>query len=319
MMKNIFIIFIGIFVSTFVLANERDDIITQYKETAVMAKKACKSISGSIQNIMILGGVATVSSSIGTVSAGIATVAGFQKIEEDRKVLDFTLELENIEKMNEKQFLAWLERLGELQAMEKAVQAKKDRCDAKKRSETLGNIRTIGDFVAGGTSAISAGTTIGAVVSVNFDDLKKNMKDCEKYAKEISKIKTDLMGIDLSDPMIPEMDRIVSRCRNFNLENIDGVKTALTIAGIVSIAGTGTGIAGGIFSNTAVQLEKQGALGSISVNDTERVGTKEYNDAANILSAVTTATSLTSGLLSGIPLINLNKNLETAKSCESAF
>ena len=318
-MKKIFIIFIAIFMPFVAFSDEREDILTEYKQTVAIAKKVCGNIVESIQNIMVLGGVATVSSGIGTVSAGIATIAGFKKIEEDRKTLNFALELERINDMSDKEFLAWLGWLGEMQKLEEAVQMKKNKCDAQKRSETLGNIRTIGDFVAGGTSAISAGTTIGAVVAVDFDKLKKDIMNCEKYAKEILKIKTKLMGVDLSDPMLPEMNRIILRCRNFNLANIDGVKTALTIAGIVSVAGTGTGIAGGIFSHTAVQMEKEGALGAVSIKDTDRVGTKEYNDAANILSAVTTATSLTSGLLSGVPLINLNKNLDIAKDCEAAF
>jgi hypothetical protein len=316
-MKKLKLFLSIILISTFAFADERDDLMAEYSRTKSEMKTVCSNISEPIKKIMILGGVSTVSSGVGTLSAGTATVAGVIKAEKDEDIIDWARELEAVKQMNDKQFLAWLGYIGEKADQEERKKHLQDQITkGQKESQTLGTVRTVGDFVAGGTSAVSAATTIGAVVTVDFKQLKADMKTCDEYTDKLATIRTHFMGISLEDSILPEINNIISKCKNFNTDNIDGVKTALTIAGVTSVVGTGTGIAGGIISNKAVQEEKAGKFGALEI---EKGGTKEYNTAANILSGVTTATSLSSALLSGIPLINLNKNLKSAQDCEGAF
>lgn len=298
-------------------ADERDDLMAEYSRTKSEMKSVCSNISEPIKKIMILGGVSTVSSSVGTLSAGTATVAGVIKADKDKDIMYWDRELAAVQQMTGEQFLGWLEYIGEKADQEQREKQLQDKITkGKKQSQTLGTVRTVGDFVAGGTSAISAGTTIGAVVTVDFKQLKDDMKKCDAYTDKLATLRTQFMGVSMEDPILPEINNIISKCKNFNTDNIDGVKTALTIAGVTSVVGTGTGIAGGIISNKAVQEEKAGKFGALEI---DKGGTKEYNTAANILSGVTTVTSLSSALLSGIPLINLNKNLQAAQDCEDAF
>ena len=320
-MKKILTISVLLITSSFAWADERDDIMERYQDVRAKAESACKDISDPIGNIMKMAGISTISSGVGTVAAGTATVAGMIKAKKDEDIIDWTKLLKMVQQADGKQLVAILTWIGdkaeEEQRNKAAEKLQADIDAAKKKSQTLGKVRTVGDFVAGGTSAISAGTAIGTVATVDFDELKKNMQNCMKYSREIQSLQTLLMGYDMNDPVIDEMGKIVDNCNGFDTKNIDTVKTTLTIAGVTSVVGTGTGIAGGIISNKAVKMEQN--AGVYGANSGKDGGTKEYNTAANVLSGVTTATSLGSALLSGLPLIGLSKNAEIARDCSRAF
>jgi hypothetical protein len=185
---------------------------------------------------------------------------------------------------------------------------------ARETSQALGTARTISSFVGGGANVVSAGLSLGASFSVDFDQLKDDMLVCEAKAEEIEAIRLQLMGEEMGHPLAAEMDRIVQACQGFNIDNIDVVRRNLVIGGVVSAVGAGTGIAGGIISHRAVSAEKEAFA-----EDKDASHLRDQNMASNVLAGVTAGASLAAGLLTGIPLVNLNRNAEVAKRCAEAF
>jgi hypothetical protein len=280
------------------------EIKERYETSKAAAQSACGAISKQIDTIKLIAGISTVSSGIGTLAAGTALVTGLVKSSTDKKIR----KLEDMDDYELYQYAL------ELEKEHKTLDEEKEKL--KKKSGALGAARTVGSFVAGGTSAVAAATSFAGAISVDYNKLKRDMRDCEKHAANIRGQRNELIDIAPSDPLISEMAGIYDKCRGFDTGNIDTIKTTLTIGGIVSTVGAGTGIAGGIVSHKAGRLEKAGASATKS---NKQGGTAGYNKAANILAGVTAATSAGSALLTGLPLIALAKNAKIAGECRAAL
>jgi hypothetical protein len=278
-----------------------------------------------MHTIATLAGISTGASALGTLSAGAALTTGLIKRGVDKKIVQRQETLQRLHELNDSKEEITNSKAEEIAETVRALMNAESNRELsadqialekdKKTSANLGTARTVTSFVAGGTSAVASGTAFAGAFAVDYNKLKSDMRDCEKNAAVIGSYRSQLAELEPNAPELSDMDAIVSSCRGFNYSNIDTVKNTLTAGGIVSAVGTGTGIAGGIVSLKAGQKEKAGA----SAMDKGPNGTKNLNLAANILAGVTTATSASSALLTGIPLIEFTKNLDKAKDCAGKF
>jgi hypothetical protein len=238
------------------------------------------------------------------------------KLANDKKIGAMSVEIERIRELtlNQDELESAVDN-GELaELLDKMDSVKAELAAAQKKSNTLGTVRTVGSFVAGGTSVVSAATSfVGAGA---LDKLVKDMNACDSYVREIKSQRAELEFVAASDPALEQMDRVIDGCSGLNSRNISDIKSKLTASGIVSAVGAATGIAGGVTSLMAGKREKNGALAAASGKDG---GTKELNMASNVLAVATTATSLGSAVIGGVTLADLMKNGEVAEKCKAAF
>ena len=228
----------------------------------------------------------------------MATVFGFMKMNLGRTVLKIPTE-EDGRKIQDR--IVATNQSAKLSVPENTVDK-----GPNKQSQTFGNIRTAGAFVAG------AGGTVGAITSFSgtktLDDLILNMNACDFHIQDIKKLKDELSFAEPDDSTLSEMNRVIENCKGMSSKNIAEVKSKLRAAGILSIVGAAAGITGGITSAAAVSQEKQKSQDA-----------KKLNMAANISSGVATAGNLGGAILSGATLSGLNKNSAVAKACAGAF
>lgn len=192
----------------------------------------------------------------------------------------------------------------------------------EQKSKTLGNI-TIG-LLAGATvtSAVSTATSFSA--TGNVKDLIDAMNKCFDKVNELkeyqSAMKAEYEGSNNTevsfDNYVSENysfkqgSAIVNTCSkdNFDMDAMEAVKKNMVASGITSAVGIGTAAAG---TTTA----------TLSNLNKEKLAEKKkgLNIATSILAGVTTGTSATSTVTSGIAMSKLNKNVDNFKNCDEAL
>ncbi|MBR1544929.1 MAG: hypothetical protein IJ638_03235, partial [Alphaproteobacteria bacterium] len=187
---------------------------------------------------------------------------------------------------------------------------------ASKTADTklLGNIRT--GLMAGATvtSAVSTGTSIGAVLSAT--KLAEKMSDCNNALKDLklAKATAEAEELEASDPAMSKAGEILSACTGYDEGNIKSLKNLATANAVVSGIGTATAGAGTITSAMANSKK-------VRDDDSESGKKKEknLNLASNILAGVTTGTSGASTALSAVQISKAKKDSDMAEKCEKAL
>ncbi|MDR2099119.1 MAG: hypothetical protein LBO78_03815, partial [Rickettsiales bacterium] len=164
------------------------EIKSRYVFSQQKAREFCTGLSGKIDQVKIMAGISTAASGVGTLAAGTALVTGVMKANLDKSIaknksgVDTILEIresggitpENISKVR--------------QALQEISDAKNELgtelSPEQKKSAKLGTVRTVGSFVAGGTSAASAVTSF-----IGMDQLDKLASDMDECSTAISEIK----------------------------------------------------------------------------------------------------------------------------------
>jgi hypothetical protein len=297
------------------------EIKARYNVSYNKARDFCSGLSDGLKQVKIMTGISVGASAVGTVAGGTAAVTGVMKAYNDKKISELEFKQNDLAKfmVMSPEDLEKAVKDGSLSLSVQAVNEQIDGLDkeleaAKKTSQNLGTARTVGNFVAGGTSVVSAATSFGG--SKGLDELEKNMNLCAAYIMEIDREQTELAFAAPTDPDVQKMLKIVSSCSGLNSNNIADIKKKLSVSGVISVVGAVAGISGGITSAVAGGKEKVGA----SATDTTRDdNTKGLNIASNVMAGVTAATSLTSAVIGGITLAGLNKNSDIADKCRDVF
>ena len=290
-----------------------DDITIRYNKSLDNAKAYCTGLTGKIDQVKLMAGIGIGAGGVGTIAGGAAVITGIMKSKTDDEIAKIEEEMEN-SKLTEEQIAAMSaqEHLKRLQEIDDYLKAKSEQIAEKKnKSQTLGNIRTAGAFVAGAGGVAGAATSFtGANL---LDTLIKDIDACNSSVAEIEKQTTELRLESPDDPAIAQMNKITEACKGLNSKNIAEVKKAMFASGVVSAVGAAAGITGGITSAIAVSKEKNGA------SATADGGTKGLNMAANISSGVAAVGNLGGAILSGVVLGGLITNGETAAKCKEVF
>jgi hypothetical protein len=245
--------------------------------------------------IKLLAGISTGVSAGGTLAGGAALITGIMKNRVD-------LTIEKLESSN------LLELYDQAANLEKQTQ---ELATAKKKSQTLGNVRT---GMLGVTTATSAASAITAGFSAkNFDELIGRMTACNKEIADLEQRKTQMQfdGMEGSEDYA-KIDALIANCKKFDIKNMTAIKKQMTISGIVSAIGGATALTGTITSAVAASKEKKSATMA-------EAGTKGLNLAANISAGVATAASGASLILGAVALAKLNQDADNAENCEKVF
>ena len=290
------------------------------------ALEACRSLDDGMRSLLILTGV-TVGAGVVGVGAGAAgAVTGFMQTAEDRD--NFVALMANQEGISEVLtvreerfdasigqmednmtpdlavqqeadvlFFEGLQRAASPQDRVRFIAANTDRADMElvsQRSQVLGQVATVSTFAAGGANVIAAGTAITARVTADFDQIRQDMGDCEAFARQV-----------VTDP------NVLRSCQGFNAQNIDVIRNNLAIAGVVSVLGGAAGIYGGVRSMHANQIDP--------TTEVEAAVREHLQMHRNVAAIVSGGAGLVSGLVTGVPLINMQRNARIARDCIMAL
>ncbi len=278
-------------------------------------RSECSGIKSNIDTIFGLTVATTVSSGLGTAAAGGALAVGLVKSSTDKKIEENNELLEAFKKASasgkEEDIASFESKIDEInELITDGTQEK-----LNKKSKTLGNVRT--GLMAGATvtSAVSTGTSVGAVM--NASKLAEKMSSCNKKLSELQIAKNTLVAIleDEQEPaVVATAQNILSVCTGFDEDNIKTLKTRMTASAVVSGIGTATAGAGTV---TSLMANKD----SVRNDDSEAGKKKEkkLNIASNILAGVTMGTSATSTVLSATSISKAKKDSEMAEKCERAL
>ena len=317
-MKKIFASVFAIFLMWGACADDNaavNEIISRYNASLGKAKASCAGLSEQIDKVKLMAGIGIGAGAVGTIAGGTALATGIMKSQVDDDIQKYLKQQDDLDNILKSKDLSNPGSLVELRNALNALNTQSDKMltDAKNKSQTLGNIRTGGAFVAGAGGAVGAATSFSGTALL--DKLAGDIDMCNSYVAEIEKQTTELRLESPDDPAIAGMSKIVESCKGLNSKNIADVKSKLTAGGILSVVGAAAGITGGITSAIAVSKEKAGAS---ATTDGEN-GTKGLNMAANISSGVAAAGNLGGAILSGVVLSGFMKNGEIAEKCKNAF
>jgi hypothetical protein len=313
------------------------EIMDKYAPVYERAKGSCQSLPEQLKSVKIMAGVGIGAGVVGLAGGATGATAGLLKAGTDSLMTKLETDYSGIEVsdevVNKFQELAkmpaeeLIKQIREDQKLKEILQNYKKYSDeteegakreilgkivndaklyatAKKMSDGLGNIRTAGSFV-GGAGGVG-GAVAGFGGAAKLDDLIVAMETCATETKKIEDLKMELTFADPGNPALAEMTKIAENCRGLNTKNIEDIRAKFKTAGIISIVGAATGIAGGVASMAAKDKDKENRG-----NNT--------NTASTVLSGVSGAAGGVTAVLSGIVLSGLNKNSEIADKCTSAF
>lgn len=311
---------ISVFVLGFVMLSEIDvraDVaaaLSNLNTKIAAVQESCSGIKQNFDTIFGLSVGTAVSSGVGTLAAGSALGVGIAKANIDKKIEEKESELELIKSRTEnlssdpEEFKKQLEEI--LPQLAKDYEKVRQEIDEKtKKSKQLGHART--GLMAGATvtSAVSTGTSVGAVITA------------DKLAKKIEKCNADLQVLKIAKGKLEaeggkseQAENIIKNCTGYDKANITALKNLATANAVVSGVGTATALTGTITSAFANTDKVR--------NDNSEKGKKKeknLNLVSNIFAGITTGTSAASTGLSAAQIMKAKKDSEMAAKCESAL
>ena len=178
-----------------------------------------------------------------------------------------------------------------------------------KKSKTLGHARTGLMAGATATSAISTGTSVGAIVSA--DQLVKKIEKCNA---DLQKLKIAKGQLEAEGGKSEQAEIIIKNCTGYDKANVTTLKNLATANAVVSGVGTATALTGTITSAIA-NTDKTRNDNSVSGKKKE----KNLNLVSNIFAGITAGTSATSTGLSAVQISKAKKDSEMASRCENVL
>ena len=316
------------------------EIKTRYGQSYNSAMNFCTRLPAQVNGAKVAAGVSLGTSIVGTLAGGAALTTGIMKMGKDKEIGELYDSMEEHRSMaagglpvnttpaEADAYVAAAEKFISMSQAERdglkeandlikiaygmKIMYERDMekmQELSQKSATLGTVRTVGNFVAGGAGAASA---ISAFVGAGqFDALIKDMNACDSHVRDIRGQREELAAVAPADVALAQMDDIIDACAGLNSKNIADVKNKLVATGIISSISGAAGLVGGVTSAIAGAKENKGAIGSRD--------TKGLNMASTVLAGVTTGTALTSTVISGVMLSDLMKNGKVAEACASAF
>ncbi len=292
--------------------------VSNVNQKVAAVQSSCSGIKQNFDAIFGLSVATVTSSAIGTVASGAAVGVGIAKANLDKKIEEKEDKLGILKSRTEnlsddpeelkRQIAEILPQLDEDYA--KLQEQLKQEIDKEtKKSKTLGHVRTGLMVGATATSAISTGTSVGAVVTA------------DKLAKQIEQCNADLKALKIANGQLTaeggksgQAETILANCTGYDKANITTLKNLATANAVVSGVGTATAITGTITSAIA-NTDKTRNDNSVRGKKKE----KNLNLVSNIFAGITAGTSATSTGLSAAQIAKAKKDSEMAAKCESVL
>ncbi|MBR1545123.1 MAG: hypothetical protein IJ638_04225, partial [Alphaproteobacteria bacterium] len=186
-------------------------------------QNVCSGIKSNLDTIFGLSVATTVSSGLGTVAAGSALAVGILKAKNDKKEEDLIAMIDDYKTEPTKEKSQKI-REGFKNLRDQILGVDEEISVLEKKSKTLGNVRTGLMAGATATSAVSTGTSIGAVLSAT--KLAEKMSDCNNALKDLklAKATAEAEELEASDPAMSKAGEILSVCTGYDEGNIKSLK-----------------------------------------------------------------------------------------------
>ena len=287
-----------------------NSIISNLNTKISAVQESCSGIKKDFDTIFGLSVGTAVSSGLGTLAAGSALAVGIVKAKEDEKIEKLELIKSRTESLSNdpeelKKQIA--EILPQLNADYVNIQKKIN--EATDKSKQLGHARTGLMAGATATSAVSTGTSVGAVITA------------DKLAQKIEKCNADLQALKIAKGKLEaeggkseQAENIIKNCTGYDKGNITALKNLATANAVLSGVGTATALTGTITSAIANTDKVR--------NDNSEKGKKKeknLNLVSNVFAGITTGTSVASTGLSVAQITKAKKDSEMAEKCEGVL
>jgi len=196
-----------------------------------------------------------------------------------------------------------------------SAKSKKDGVNSNKNeeSETLGNVRTGLMIGATGTSLVSSVTSL--VSSGKANKLGERLQACNRQINVLKGVKTQYEEIDggKDTANYKFISDVIGKCESFDVDNMKSVSGVMVASGVTSIVGT---VAGGVGVGTSIAANSEETRKKAMAGDEDaKKKVKTNNVLANVMAGITTGTSATSTILSGVAINKVIKDADMAKEC----
>ena len=277
----------------------------------------CVGISSKLNHLKTMAGISTGVGAVGTVAGAGALAAGVVKANKDKEIEDLKKQFEKIltvdkqtTKEEAEETLAKVEKAW-AQYVKDAENdsSKKKNVDAisklEEESKTLGNVRT--GLLAGNTAT----SVVGAVVS-SKSKVKGSLKDQVNACLVATEdLRESMMQARMEGQDTTKAKRIVDACGGYKSSDIAKINKFATGSTVTSSIGA---VAGGVGMITSIAANTDATRNDNTKEGIEKE--KGLNTASNVLSGITTATSATSTVLSGVQIATIKKVVSIADNCE---
>ena len=281
-------------------------------------RTACGSINQELTDMKTMAGITTAVTSVGTVTGGVATVAGATKAVVDNEISSWENVLQKIGVEQEKAKIVFAvineDELKEGLKQEKFTQQNlDDKLDAlNKASKTLGDVRT-------GTLAASTATSIaGAVMSGTNrvkGDLKQQIDECLASVKTLSNVRQQArIDGSANDTELARAENIIRACDAWSTVDLSPINKRSTGATVSSGIGAVTGLVGTITSASANSKAVRDAIGEDAQNKE-----KNLNTASNVLAGTTTVAGVSATIFNATQISAIKRAATVADECAGAL
>ena len=281
-------------------------------------RAACGNINHELTNMKTMAGITTAVTSVGTVTGGVATVAGATKSVVDNEISSWENVLQKIGVEQEKAKIVFAvineDELKEGLKQEKFTQLNlDDKLDSlNNASKTLGDVRT-------GTLAASTATSIaGAVMSGTNrvkGDLKQQIDECLASVKTLSNVRQQArIDGSANDTELARAENIIRACDAWSTVDLSPINKRSTGATVSSGIGAVTGLVGTITSASANSKAVRDATGTDAQNKE-----KNLNTASNVLAGTTTVAGVSATIFNATQISAIKRAATVADECAGAL
>lgn len=296
-------------------ANENDDLIFRAEQIFDAVSITCSGISDEIAKVANISKANTAVTSVGTVAAGGALIAGIKKSQEEEEIDRLIEEMcknggctpDGVESMDNETFFAKvIQPMAQIAELQERIN----------KSKKLGNWRT---GLMAGTIGTNLTSAILSGVNINQSDLIQHISACNEAIKSITTIETELKisGINPNEnPVIKKLSDVNTWCNRIDVSDVEKIEKRMKGVLGTSVAGTVIG-AVGVGTSAAANSDKyMDVSNKVKLSEQDKQKEKALNTTANVMSGANVATGLVETGLN-ISLITLTKKLiKQAEICE---
>jgi len=316
MLKKICTVLFGCVVLTPCFAD--DAVINDAENVFKAVRTVCSGISDEISKVSNISKANTAVTSVGTVAAGGALVAGIKKSQEEQEIDKLVEEIcqnngctpEGVAAMSDEEFFGKvIDPMSKIAELQTRIE----------KSKSLGNWRT---GLMAGTVGTNIASAIIAGINKDQSELIQHIEACNEAIKSVKNITSRLRaeGINpMEYPIAKKLDNVKTWCNNINVSDVEKIEKRMKGVMGASVAGGVVGIVGTATSAAANSDKYTGGKNRVLLSDEDKQKKDNLNTAANVMAGANVATGLVETGLN-ISLISLTKKLmEQAGRCEEVL
>lgn len=274
---------------------------------------ACVGIDDALADMKKMAGINTAVTAVGSATGAGATVVGIVKTAKDKKAEELEKILQEIEEMQgeatpltEEEFEIFL---SEFNATYETTVKNKDSVQ-EELEKTVAQSKKLGNWRTGLTATSAATNVAGAIIAGTNrvdGDLNAQILACRAA---VDSLRRSVTQARISGQDVTEANDIITACGEYDYADLSKIDTKGTGAMASSIVGAATGVIGTGLSAGANSKK-------IRDDNTTSGKSKEkgMNTAANVMSGLTTAASVTATVFNATQIKAIKQVAEIAEKC----